>query len=60
MEESRSRRQRTYFHVDGLSPATTYCYVPYVLYQGIYHKGEKISFTTLPEEDIDIELSKEE
>lgn len=46
------------FHVDGLSPATTYCYVPYVLYQGIYHKGEKISFTTLPEKDIDIELSK--
>lgn len=43
------------FHIDNLSPETTYFYVPYVLYEGIYHMGEKIFFDTLP---IEIELSK--
>ena len=42
------------FHVDGLSPATTYCYVPYVLYKGTYHKGEKVFFTTLPEKEYEV------
>lgn len=33
------------FHIDNLSPETTYFYVPYVLYEGIYHMGEKYFLT---------------